>query len=188
MNAANRARTMIAGRLAAAAVLGLCAVSGQGAAAQSRPLEYPVKAAFLHKFGAFVGWPSSALGPASSPVVLCVAGPDPFGPVLEQSVQGQKVGGRPLRLKRLRAVSASDGCHILYLRGAAVADGLDAVRGAPVLTVTDAADHGQRGIVHFVVVDGRVRFQIDDQAAARNGLTVSSKLLSLAVSVRPRDR
>jgi hypothetical protein len=38
-----------------------------------------------------------------------------------------------------------------------------------------------------VIHDNRVRFEIDDAAAARNGLTISSKLLGLALSVKPRD-
>ncbi|HYF21900.1 MAG TPA: YfiR family protein [Caulobacteraceae bacterium] len=190
MRREGRTGVRTAGRLAAAA-LALCAFAGQGAHAQQRPLEYPVKAAFLHKFGAFVGWPSAALGPASEPMTVCVVGPDPFGPALDQAVRGQKVGGRSLRVERHRTVSRGAGCHILYLRGSSaqsVADGLAVTAGAPVLTVTDAADGNARGVIHFVVVGGRVRFEIDDRAAARNGLTVSSKLLSLAVHVRPRER
>jgi hypothetical protein len=40
-----------------------------------------------------------------------------------------------------------------------------------------------RGIINFVISDGHVRFEIDKGAAAVNGLTISSKLLSLAVRV-----
>jgi hypothetical protein len=36
------------------------------------------------------------------------------------------------------------------------------------------------------MTQGRVRFRIDDQTAADDGLSISSKLLSLAVSVRLR--
>jgi hypothetical protein len=61
------------------------------------------------------------------------------------------------------------------------------VEGTSVLTVTDAArTPNARGIIHFVVQNDRVRFHIDERAAARNGLSISSKLLSLALSVRHR--
>jgi len=57
----------------------------------------------------------------------------------------------------------------------------------PVLTVSDGANTGAgTSIVSFVVQDNRVRFDIDDAAAAANGLAISSKLLSLARAVRPR--
>jgi hypothetical protein len=56
----------------------------------------------------------------------------------------------------------------------------------PLLVVTSQAAEGHKGIINFVIRDDRVRFEIDDAEAARRGLTISSKLLSLAVSVKPR--
>ena len=61
------------------------------------------------------------------------------------------------------------------------------MRGSDVLTVTDGqADSGDVGIINFVVRDSRVRFDIDDAAAASAGLTISSRLLNLALHVKPR--
>ena len=51
---------------------------------------------------------------------------------------------------------------------------------------TDAARGPTHGMVHFVLQNNRVRFMIDDGAASRSGLSLSSKLLSLAI--RPRAR
>ena len=65
-------------------------------------------------------------------------------------------------------------------------EALQAVAGAPVLTVTDGPE--APGVVDFVMDQGRVRFRLNDQTAADNGLTISSKLLSLAVSVTPRRK
>ena len=65
-----------------------------------------------------------------------------------------------------------------------VADGLKAVADKPVLTVTDA-DHGEaRGMIHFAMQQSRVKFHIDQGAATRGALTLSSKLLALALSVK----
>ncbi len=61
---------------------------------------------------------------------------------------------------------------------------LGPVRGRPVVTVTDGAtDPLGRGIINFVIADNRVRFEIDNRAAAQSQLTISSKLLSLAIRV-----
>jgi hypothetical protein len=157
--------------------------------AQAASLEYPVKAAFLYKFGSFVDWPAPAFEGPSAPVVVCVLGRDPFGAQLDQLVRDATIGGRGVSIRRLSRVGPASGCHILYVGGAATqpaAEGLRAVAGAPVLTVTDEAQGGPKGVVHFVVRQNRVRFEIDEAAAARNGLQVSSKLLNLAVAVRPR--
>jgi hypothetical protein len=164
------------------------AVLAGGAAAQTggqTPLEVAIKATDLYKFAAFVDWPPGAFAGAGEPAVLCVAGDDPFGPVLDQAVRGQRVGPRPIVVMRLDRVERPAGCHILFVapsRRQSLADALDKVRGQPVLTVTDAAaDAAARGMIDFVLKDNRVRFRIDPRAAERSGLMISSKLLDLAV-------
>ena len=151
-------------------------------------MEYSVKAAYLAKLGIFVQWPRSAFDTPQSPVVLCVAGADPFGDTLDKMVEGQRVGERLIVVRRLKTVARGSGCAILYVGGSdeqSVGQALAAVNGTGVLTVTDNA-RDAAAIVDFVNQDGRVRFTIDDQAAAQNGIVVSSHLLGLALSVKPR--
>jgi hypothetical protein len=181
------------GRLIRVAV-GLAAAGlwAPGAAAQSAgALEAAVKANYLYKLGPFVGWPAGAFGTPASPFNVCVLGEDPFGRVLDEAVTGQAVGGHPIGVHRpATAVAAAAACHVVYvgrLRGAGVADALRALRGAPVLTVTDARTGGAGGMVHFVLRDGRVRFALDPRAARANGLTFSSKLQALAIPPDPGD-
>lgn len=161
------------------------------AVAQSDPLEYAVKATYLYKFVPFVEWPDSAFASPSSPVILCIVGADPFGDLVDRAVSGETAGRRPIEVRRLHSADRTAGCHIMYVAGSATqsaAEALHAVRGTPVLTVTDARQGGAaRGIIHFVIRDDRVRFAVDDRAAAANGLEISSKLLSLATSVRSRS-
>jgi hypothetical protein len=86
---------------------------------------------------------------------------------------------------RLERVERGAPCQILFAapsRRQPPAEALDKVRGEPVLTVTDeAGDPSARGMIDFVLRDGRVRFRIDPRTAERSGLSISSKLLSLAV-------
>ena len=185
-HATRRAALCLAGLLAALGALAWA----PGARAQKASLEYAVKATYLYKFAPFVTWPAGAFAVPSEPLWLCIQGDDPFGPIIDRAVAGQSVGGRPIALRRLRAIDSQSRCHILYLAGSArqgIAEALAAVDDRPVLTVTDAAiDPNVKGIVHFVVHDNRVRFEIDDYAAWQHGLTISSRVLSLAVAVRPR--
>jgi hypothetical protein len=178
---------MIAARVGLAAVLflSLCANIAAGVTP-----EYAVKAAFLSKFGLFVAWPRHA-APTTDSIVVCVLGNNPFGDVLDKAVEGQRILERPLTVRYVRAVTRDTGCDILYAGASdeqSVTDALAAVSGTGVLTVTDSAlGSGPHGIIDFVVRDKRVRFTIDDEAAARNGLTISSHLLSLALSVKSRN-
>jgi hypothetical protein len=52
--------------------------------------------------------------------------------------------------------------------------------------VTDARTSSHRGIIHFSVVGGRVRFFIDEAEASERGLSISSRLLALAIGVNQR--
>jgi len=156
-------------------------IAATPAAAQSR-LEYSVKANYLVRFAAFVDWPARAFATPRAPVVICVVGRDPFAGALDTAARAQTAYGRPLAVRRATA-TALGGCHIVYV-GQGGATALTAADQSGLLVVTDSAAGPERGAVHFVLSEGRVRFHIDQQAASRNGLTISSRLLNLALSVR----
>ncbi|WP_443749424.1 YfiR family protein [Asticcacaulis solisilvae] len=162
----------------------VCLATAQPAGARTSALETSVKATYLYKFAPFVTWPQSD---PSKPFTICVVGADPFGAVLDQAVAGQVYAQRPIQVTRLETVSKQSGCDIAYLGGSRaqpVEAGLQALRGAPVLTVTDEGT--PEGMIAFRLADGHVRFRIDQDAADEAGLTISSKLLSLALAVKTR--
>jgi len=170
----------------------LAAASPQAAAQDSgESLEAPIKATFLYRFADFISWPAEAFPSPATPVRICIIGEDPFGVLLDRMVEEQTAAGRPLSVHRLHRIGRDSGCHVAYLSGSgyqSVADGLAASGETPVLTVTDsAAGDEARGVIHFEVIDNRVRFHVDDMQATRHGLKVSSRLLGIAVSVRRTD-
>lgn len=179
-----------AGRLLPfAAAAWLAALVPVIARAQSASVEYAVKATYLYKFAPFVEWPAGTFRSSADPLVICIAGSDPVADLVADAAQGQVVGGRSIDVVHLSPAAHDQRCHILYvaLKGAAAAAELDRMRGRPVLTVTDSArDPRTAGIIDFVVQDNRVRFEIDQGAAAENHLVISSKLLNLASRVSPR--
>jgi hypothetical protein len=150
-------------------------------AAQS--LEWAVKAQYLFKLPPFVDWPDGAFASPDDPFRLCIVGGDPFGGLLDEASQGQSAEKHPIALVRLKAVSPGDHCQMMYVSGDPqfVAQSLAAVSGTPVLTVTDA-QNGEKGIVNFVIEQDRVHFEIDQEAALKNHLNISSKLLGIAAS------
>ncbi|HUB98036.1 MAG TPA: YfiR family protein [Stellaceae bacterium] len=156
------------------------------AEADTNSVETAIKATYLYKFAPYVAWPGGVLGPPPSALPLCVVGDDPFGSVLDDAVAGQMVNGHPFLVRRMAVATPQAGCDIMFVAGSAqqsVAAALAATRGLPVLTITDAQQYGgPSGIINFIVVDNRVRFEIDPAAASAHGLAISSKLLSLAVN------
>jgi hypothetical protein len=171
----------------AALVLGIltCIRQDGASAAQPQQLEQAVKASFLFKFAPFVEWPATALSATDRAFTICISGEDPFGQTLNEVVRGQRIAGRPVEVRRLADGAAATNCQILFAgrSGTAGSAPFAAVAGQPVLTVSDHKTGISGAMIEFVMQNGRVRFQIDDGTARANGLTISSKLLGLAVAV-----
>lgn len=149
--------------------------------------EYQLKAVFLYNFAQFVEWPDAAFTSPGAPLVIGVFGPDPFGPYLDGVVQGEKIGGRPLVVRRCTRLQDIAGCHILFVTDAErLPQVLAAVAGRPVLTVGDS-EHFNRegGIVRFTVTEGRIRLLINLDSAKAVHLVISSKILRPARIVAP---
>jgi YfiR/HmsC-like len=182
-------RAVFAALAVALALVVALALAGGGARADDAgALALAVKATYLYKFQPFVTWPEQAPLAAGAPFNICIVGNDPFGVVIDRAIAGQTADQHPLAVVRLAAVPGDADCRILYIAGGdpkLALQALAATAGKPVLTVTDGAgDGGAKGMVNFVISAGRVRFEIDDTAARASGLVISSKLLSLAVSVK----
>ncbi len=160
------------------------------AARESVLSEYSVKAAFLLNFGKFVSWPDRDFPNRSAPLVIGVLGSNPFHEDLKKMIAGKSIEGHPLVFRLLPTPEAGRDCHIVFVSQSAQKDApaiLEALRGADVLTVTENLPHfASSGFtVNFVTMQDHIRFQINHPAAARTGLTVSSKLLSLALPPDP---
>lgn len=145
-----------------------------------------VKAAFIPRFARYVTWPPSAPANATGSMEICVIGEDPFGKALDDAAASQSVDGRPLVVKRFSSAAVASGCAIAFVDGARTGETLAAFAHQPILTVTDARASPERGIIHFAVVGGRVRFFIDNAQAQSRGLTISSRLLALAIGVNQK--
>ena len=152
--------------------------------------EATVKAAYLVNFAKLVEWPASAFSDAKSAFVIGVVGRGAAGGEIAQTVSGASANGHPIEVRR---VSAGDGgalaaCHMIFVAESERAEAvLGAVQGRPVLVVGEAEDFARRGgAIGFVKDGGTLKFEANPKAAARNGLTVSAKLLRVARGVVDR--
>ncbi len=157
-------------------------------AADSAPsAEYQLKAVFLFNFAQFVEWPAQAYRDAKAPLVIGVLGVDPFGSFLDQLVRGEKVGDRPMIVRRFHRIDDITDCQILFISRSEAAT-LDQIigrlKGRSLLTVSDADTFTrQGGIVRFVTENGKIRLRINLEAAKECELTISSKVLRPATIV-----
>jgi YfiR/HmsC-like len=150
--------------------------------------EYQVKALRLLSFAKYVDWPARTFTETNSPIVVGVIGEDKFGDDLKHAMEGKCVGGRKIVVAAIDSEKDWDKCQILFVSASETgrqAEVLNHVKSLPILTVGES-EHFTRdgGVINFTKKDGKVRFDVDLTAARSAGLGISSKLLSLADTVR----
>jgi hypothetical protein len=151
-------------------------------AAQSSRPELAIKTEFVLRFPEFVEWPAPADGRSLS---LCLSAAHPFGHAFQESLNAQS-RGRRITVRELRNGETARGCDALYVAPSDLSL-LSEVRDLPILTIGDQPNFCQRGgIINLLVVDGRVRFEIDLERARHAKLKLDSQLLRLASKVHGR--
>lgn len=177
-----RRRSLLAARWGVAAwPLVFCLLSSRSLAGP--PVEHRVKAACILSFMKLIKWPAEAHETDTSPVVVAVIGRDPYGSLLEQTFAGKTVRGRAIRVERHDRVEGLKPCHVLLVsseNGGGTEAILQAARRHSTLTIGELEDFAARGgMIRFFVKDEEVRFEINNEAARRQGLEISSKLLRI---------
>lgn len=148
--------------------------------------EYKLKAAFVYNFALFTDWPAGVMNEGGT-INLCINPDSALRPALAE-LGDKSIKGRRVAVRLLTDPDAVRGCHVVFL------DTLDrehwskikkGLGNANALTVSDDGEIGHDGAVITLYVDNnRMAFDIDMNAARQARLTLSSKLLRLARTVR----
>lgn len=147
-------------------------------------IEYKLKAVYIYNFLQFIEWPSSAFNDQNSPIVIGILGEDPYGEVIDETVKSEKIGDRPIKVKRYKFISDIDTCQVLFVCASEdknVKNILYDLKGLPILTISDINDFAENGgNINFYVDENKLRFKINVKTLQDAKLKVSSKLLRLA--------
>lgn len=160
------------------------AVGFSGFAQNASPTEYQIKAAFLYNFAKFVKWPPGAFASPDAPIVIGIIGDNVFGTELERTIHDKTFNNRPFEFREFHSMTEATNCQILFISTSEqgrLPRILKNLQGTSVLTVSEMDPFiGAGGMINFVIEDKKVRFQINNEAAEKAGLVISSKLLNLA--------
>ncbi|MGA2869228.1 MAG: YfiR family protein [Verrucomicrobiota bacterium] len=151
--------------------------------AQATSKEYQIKAAFLFNFMQFVEWPPTVFKSADDPFRIGVLGQDPFNAALEETVQGETISNHKIIVEHAMQVDDLKNCQLIFISKSEkkrVTEILSALDDKPILTVSEIDGFAERGGgINFYLEGNKVRFEVNPDAARRDGLKVSSQLLSL---------
>ena len=171
-----------ASALAATMILPLVSLAAQ------TPTEPEVKAAAVYNFAKFVEWPPEALANPETPMIIGLFGKDPIASEIERTFKGKTVNGRRLVVLRFSNVQDFAYCHILFIGASeqiGISKFLPGIRNTGILTVSEAEGFARRGgVARIGFRDNRLEIEINQSAAERAGLKISSKLLKVAHVIR----
>lgn len=145
-----------------------------------------IKLAFVYNFAKFTEWPQRSA--PKGVVELCVAADDAEHDAALKGLAGRQVRGLPLRVRAITQAADLVGCQVVYVPDQDVrqiAEIALAARQAGVLSVSDhSAFLRLGGMITLVEVQGRLQFEVDQDASLRSGVQLNAQLLKLARNVR----
>ena len=141
--------------------------------------EFEIKAVFIYNFTQFIQWPKESFDKSQDDFVIGVLGENVFGKSLEEAVAGEMYHSRKIVVKYFETVKDVGNCQILYVGSLTNGSKIDIDR--PVLTIGERPEFmEQNGLMRFYNEGNKVRIEINQSAASKAGLVISSKLLRLA--------
>lgn len=151
--------------------------------AQERPT-HEIHAAMVYNFIKYVQWPDES---EAGEFVVGVLGDDNVFNTLKQWYDGKPKGSKKYVIKKLSAIPESGNCHVVYI-GKSKNKEFDSVKsntsGKSILTVTDGNGLGQKGsCINFRVIDGKLKFELNQGVVSNANLKISSQLSSMAILI-----
>jgi hypothetical protein len=154
-----------------------------GAKSQERPT-HEIHAAMLYNFIKYVQWPNET---EPGEFVVGVMGDENVFNTLKTWYDGKPKGSKKYVIRKLATPAEAADCAVVYLGKSKNRDFTDiknSVTGKPVLTITDGNGLGQKGsCINFKVIDGKLKFELNQATVSSSNLKVSTQLSSMAIII-----
>ena len=149
--------------------------------------EYLLKAAFFERFTRFADY-----GPPQVEqdrfFVIAVLGENPFGDRLDRVYKEQRILNRPVKLVYTDRVDQIGRPDILYIgqdKRKELEDILARIQGHQIITIADSPALSGKGVmINLLLVDNKIRFEIDLDAASKQNIKFDRILLANAIIVK----
>lgn len=163
--------------------LALLVFATGGVSAQERPT-HEIHAAMVYNFIKYVQWPNEG---ESGEFVVGVIGDDNVFNTLKQWYDGKPKGSKKYVIRKLSAATEAAECSVVYVGKSKNRD-FDVIKtsttGKSILTITDGSGMGQKGsCINFKVVEGKLKFELNQAVLGGASLKVSSQLSSMAILI-----
>ncbi len=139
---------------------------------------------FIYNFAKYIQWPPEK---QNGDFVIGVLGDSPIVEKLQGMASAKKVGAQSIKIAVYNDVSQINNCHMLFIPENQ-SKNFDAaktkVSSNSTLIITEEKDLGKKGSnINFIVVDGKLRFELNRNETEKSNLKVSSDLTKLAILI-----
>lgn len=170
-------------------ILALHLLSPPAIAQETVSRAYVIKAGFIYNFTRFVKWPpQSDFYENNSRHTICVVGSNPFGSILHRLEEKHRFKEHPLEIQLDVSRNSLQRCHILFVGFSErfnIEQIVEQTKDSSILTVGDTEGFAERGVdINLLVVENRVKLEINKQCLDVKEFKVSSELLDLAAIAR----
>lgn len=149
--------------------------------------EYDVKAAYVYNFAKFVDWPSGYIEKKET-IIIGVYKNKGFGEILERVLENKKIKDKFWEIRffnTIEDIEDIEECDILFISGTSKQEILQIIKKtAKSYTLTIGNNISKfcqyGGMINFTQKGAKKRFEINNNAAIKHKLKISSKLLILA--------
>ena len=151
---------------------------------QTEAEELNLKAAFIYNFTRFIEWDDDVF---PNEFVIGIVGNSMIDEPLEEIAQSHKAGSKQIKIRRYSSVNEIEKCNILFISKnvkVSLPEILAKNDLKKTLIISEKANYAQQGaVINFVILDKKLKFEVNKKAMADAGLKVSSQLLKLAIIV-----
>jgi hypothetical protein len=153
------------------------------AQAQERPT-HEIHAAMLYNFIKYVQWPDEN---ESGEFIVGVMGDENVFNTLKSWYDGKPKGTKKYVIRKLGSAAEAAECQVVYIgksKSREFENIKNTIAGKSVLTITDANGLGQKGsCINFKVIDGKLKFELNQAVITAASLKVSGQLTSMAIMI-----
>ena len=141
---------------------------------------YAVHANIIYRFTKYINWPDDR---KTGDFVIGVVGDTPLFDELKIFTSNKTAAGQPFVIKKFPANAAAYNCQILFIgddESGRVKRIAAATAGTPTLLVTESDGISRKvSCINFIIVDDRLKLEINKTNIERRSLDIASELLNL---------
>ncbi len=143
-----------------------------------------LKALFIYNFTKHVDWPNNS----SSQIYVGVVNEPNLTEKLQQILKNKKIKEKTFEVVPVPSPEEANKCQLIFIpaqQGYQLKQFIKWFEGRNVLIVTEGNDMASRGAaISIIENNGKLTFEVNEQAIHKSGLNVSKELLQLGIPVK----